>query len=109
MLSTAQMTPLKATLDTAYVAHGGTAGAIPWSQIIAIIMQIFGGCIPTPTPAKLKEAVADDDQRDAAVRVAMLETLGWGAWRRHNGPGVSLAFKDVVPTTADDTLAAAID
>ena len=108
MLSTAQMPTVKTALQAAYQTHGGVS-ALPWAQIIAIITSLLSGCIPSPTPAKVKEAVADDDSRDGATMVALRELYGWGAWRRHNGPAVSAALKEVVPATADDVLTAAID
>ena len=38
-------------------AYGDGAEALPWSQIIAIIMSVISGCVPTPTPAGLADSL----------------------------------------------------
>ena len=46
---------LTATEAKLAAAHGATP--IPWSQIIAIVMQIISGCA-TPTPKSVRDYVA---------------------------------------------------
>jgi hypothetical protein len=38
----------------AAAAYGDGSTALPWAQIIAMLMQIFSGCIKPPTPAEVR-------------------------------------------------------
>ncbi len=107
MLTSQQQTEASHGLQTAYTTAGG-ASAIPWDQLIPIVISLIQGCLQPKSAAELK-AAADNLQLQPAVRMACIELGGLGWYRRNNGPAIAAAIKNYLPTASDDLLVAVLD
>jgi hypothetical protein len=101
MLSLANFNEARARLEANYK---GTAKAIPWANIVSLLMTFLTGCLaPTPTPATVKASAAKETEYLAyAVRSQLIQDFGLGAWRTHDGPGIVASVQATI-ASADDT------
>jgi hypothetical protein len=103
----AQLTEATAGLQTAYEKHGGKA-PIPWLNILPAIIALITSCLqPTPTPAAVKAACANDQERDFYTTYTLINEFGVGWRRQHKADcaAVSLAFKEYVAGASDELIA----
>lgn len=108
MLTSAQQAEASGALQPLYTAAGGGNSAIPWADLIAILLPIIQGCLKPKTAADV-HAAADSPMLRPSVRSACFEYGGFGWYRRHNGDAISEAFKGYLPTASDEILASVID
>jgi hypothetical protein len=108
MLSLANFNTATGKLEANYK---GPAKAIPWANIISLLMSLIAGCIPAPpTPPKLKQAVSTDNlYLEYAVRTELRASHGLGAWRTYDGPGVCEAIKKTIAESDDAFLQGCLD
>lgn len=87
-------------LQAAYVASGGKAKALPWAEIIQILMTLFAGC----TPKQAKAWSKDHPVAAKALIRSKLRAQGLPAT-----PEVVNAVFTVFSSTSANTLQAMLD
>jgi hypothetical protein len=90
--------------------YKGTAKAIPWANIIALVMSLITGCFPTPTPTPADvrgQLDTNPEYLPYAVRVGLRDDYGLGAWKLYDGPGVCAAIAATLKDPNNDNVIAA--
>lgn len=84
-------------------AYGPGASALPWQAIIAAILSMLNGCIPTPTPAVVKAQLSRP-----IVALRLFRRLRENGVPVQSIPQVIQAAKTAGASAADDELTAFI-
>ena len=85
-------------------SFGANAGAIPWAQIFAMLLQLLSGCIKPPTPASIK---SDIDR--PLIKITILRRLHSQGIFGRQATEVLQSIRSSAATATDEELTAMID
>ena len=109
-LTLEQYQTFEAHAIAAYEADNGagSAGVIPWSTIISMLLSMLTGCIKPPampTSAQIKETAAANPRY---IKFGVIEAVGWRGRHRYNIDAIVTSLGKGIASAPDPLMLTAL-